>query len=65
MITLINTPLKDYELEYPPLGQGTFGTVYRAKHKVLGATFAVKELHQIFEDPYLTISALREIEVMR
>jgi serine/threonine protein kinase len=36
-----------------------------ARHKILGVTFAIKELHKIFEDPYLTKSALREIEIMR
>ena len=54
---------KEYKLvEF--LGEGSFGQVVRAKHRVSGKVFAIKMITDVFKHDYQAKKILREIEIM-
>ena len=46
-------------------GEGSFGQVYKAKHRVTGKIFAIKYLSNVFKDEFTARKILREISIMR
>lgn len=46
-------------------GEGSFGQVYKAKHRITGKIFAIKYLNNVFKDEFTARKILREISIMR
>ena len=46
-------------------GEGSFGQVYKAKHRITGKIFAIKYLNNVFKDEFTGRKILREISIMR
>jgi serine/threonine protein kinase len=55
---------KDYRLK-EVIGKGTYGEVFRAKHRVTKAQYAVKYLKNFMSEEGFQISAYREIYIMK
>lgn len=47
------------------LGEGTYGVVYKAKHKVTGEIVAVKRIRLEKEDDGVPSTAIREISLLK
>jgi serine/threonine protein kinase len=47
------------------LGEGTYGVVYRAKHKQTGEIVAVKKIRLEKEDDGVPSTAIREISLLK
>ena len=59
------TGLAKYDRVEKPIGQGTYGVVYRAKNKVTGETVAMKKIRLETEDEGVPSTALREISLLK
>jgi serine/threonine protein kinase len=59
-----HTVENDYEL-LSVAGEGSFGKVYKAKHKSTGRLVAIKFLDNVFKDEFTARKMLREISIMR
>eukprot|EP00351_Strombidinopsis_sp_SopsisLIS2011_P002319 CAMPEP_0116886242 /NCGR_PEP_ID=MMETSP0463-20121206/19974_1 /TAXON_ID=181622 /ORGANISM="Strombidinopsis sp, Strain SopsisLIS2011" /LENGTH=74 /DNA_ID=CAMNT_0004546231 /DNA_START=24 /DNA_END=248 /DNA_ORIENTATION=- len=46
------------------IGHGTYGTVYRAKHKSTGQIYALKQVNMAHESDGFPITSLREISIL-
>ncbi|ORX77787.1 Pkinase-domain-containing protein [Basidiobolus meristosporus CBS 931.73] len=55
---------EDYEIE-KKLGEGTFGEVHKARHKVTGEVVALKRILMHNEKEGVPITALREIKILK
>ncbi|CAK72710.1 unnamed protein product (macronuclear) [Paramecium tetraurelia] len=57
--------LRDYKLEDPPLGQGAFGTVWKAVHIASGQLRAIKQINKLKanEDEYQQI--INEVNILK
>ena len=58
------TPVDAYE-KLNRIGEGTYGIVYRAKHRTTGAIVALKKVRMEQENEGLPISSLREISLLK
>jgi len=47
------------------IGQGTFGQVYKARHKITGEFMALKRIKMDQEKDGFPITALREIKILK
>lgn len=56
--------LNDYE-KLEKLGEGTYGVVYKAKHKQTGEIVAVKRIRLEKEDDGVPSTAIREISLLK
>lgn len=59
------TGLAKYDRVEKPVGQGTYGVVYRAKNKLTGETVAMKKIRLEMEDEGVPSTALREISLLK
>jgi serine/threonine protein kinase len=57
--------LAKYKKIEKPLGEGTYGVVYKAKHIETGETVALKKIRLEVEDEGVPSTALREISVLK
>ncbi|CAD8047903.1 unnamed protein product [Paramecium primaurelia] len=55
--------LNDYELIQPPLGEGAFGVVWKAKHKASGQFRAIKQINSKHSDEYQNI--INEVNILK
>ncbi len=59
------TGLAKYEKVDKPIGQGTYGVVYRAKDRNTGETVAMKKIKLEVDDEGVPSTALREISLLK
>ena len=59
-----STELNAYE-KLEKLGEGTYGVVYKAKHKTTGEIVAVKRIRLEKEDDGVPSTAIREISLLK
>ena len=59
-----NPVLQEYNI-IEMLGQGSFGQVVKAKHRVSQEIVAIKYIHNCFSNQYESRKLLREIRIMR
>jgi hypothetical protein len=56
--------MEDYE-KVEKIGEGTYGVVYKAKHRVSGDTIALKKIRLEQEDEGVPPTAIREISLLK
>lgn len=48
-----------------PLGFGSYGEVYKVKHRETGKTYALKKYKKIFSNRIMALRTLRELSILR
>ena len=56
--------MEDYE-KIEKIGEGTYGVVYKSKHKVTGDIVALKKIRLEQEDEGVPPTAIREISLLK
>lgn len=56
---------KKYQKIDKPVGEGTYGVVYRAKERATGEIVALKKIRLEVEDEGIPSTALREISLLK
>ena len=59
------SPARSYQKIDKPVGEGTYGVVYRAKDKATGEFVALKKIRLESEDEGVPSTALREISLLK
>ena len=56
--------IHDYKIK-EIFGEGSFGTVFNAKHIPMNKSYAIKVYKEPFKSPYMARQTYREIKIMR
>jgi cyclin-dependent kinase-like len=54
-----------YEKIGPPIGEGTYGVVLKARHKISGKLVAIKKFKESEDDAQLSKTIQREVRILK